>query len=107
MSTDFSKSVPAVLADDGTDYRPVIVKTVSEALGGRRINLTENALKTDSRLLLEPKTEPMDPFGNPISGRILERPDNFTLRTVDGVCVLHHEDKDVYYTLADVNCRPA
>lgn len=107
VSTDFSKSVPALLADDGTDYRPMISKVVSEALGGRKITLTRNALKTDSRLLLEPKAEPLDPFGNPMSGRLLDKPDDFTLRTFDGVCVLHHEDKDVYYTLKDVNCRPA
>ncbi len=106
VSTDFSNSVPAVLADDGTDYRPMISKVVSEALGGRKISLTRNALKTDSRLLLEPKAEPMDPFGNPMSGRLLDKPDDFTLRIIDGVCLLHHEDKDVYYTLDGVNCRP-
>jgi len=105
MSTDFSKSVPAVLADDGQDYRPTISKIVSEALGGRRVTLTESALKSDSRLLIEPRAEPLDPFGNPMSGRILDKPDDFTLRTMNGVCVLHHEDKDVYYTLDGVNCQ--
>lgn len=107
VSTDFSTSVPAVLADDGKDYRPMISKVVSEALGGRRVNLTTGALKSDSRLLIEPKAEPMDPFGNPMSGRLLGKPDDFTLRTVDGACVLHHEDKDVYYPLEGVNCAPA
>lgn len=107
VSTDFSKSVPAVLADDGKDYRPIIIKAVTEALGGRKISLTQNALKTDSRLLLEPKAEPLDPFGNPMSGRLRGKPDDFTLRAVDGLCILHHEDKDTYYPLSDVNCRPA
>ncbi len=104
VSTDFTTSVPAKLADDGNDYRPAIAKIVSEALGGRRVNLTTTALKSDSRLMIEPRAEPMDPFGNPMSGRLLGKPDDFTLRTVEGKCVLHHEDKDVYYPLDGVNC---
>lgn len=104
VSTDFTTSVAAKLADDGNDYRPAIAKVVSEALGGRRVNLTTTALKSDSRLMIEPKAEPLDPFGNPMSGRLLDKPDDFTLRTVDGKCVLHHEDKDVYYPLDGVNC---
>lgn len=105
MSSDFSQSVPAVLADDGTDYRPVLSKVISEALGGRRITLTPDTLKSDSRIMLEPKAEPMDPFGNPMSGRLLGKPDDFSLRTVNGQCVLLHEDKDIYYPLDGVNCR--
>lgn len=106
MSTDYTNSVPAVLADDGKDYRPIIAKVVSEALEGRKVNLTTTALKKDSRLLIEPRAEPMDPYGNPMSGRILGKPDDFTLRTINDVCVLHHEDKDVFYPLNGVNCRP-
>lgn len=106
MSTDFSQSIPAVLADDGKDYRPAISKVISEILDGRRITLTQDTLKNDSRLLLEPKAEPMDPFGNPMSGRLLGKPDDFSLRTINGACALLHEDTGEYYALADVNCRP-
>jgi len=106
VTSNYANSVPAVLADDGQDYRPVIAKVVSEALGGRRVNLTNMALKRDSRLLIEPKAEALDPYGNPMSGRLLGKPDDFSLKTVDGICVLHHEDKDVFYPLDGVNCRP-
>lgn len=105
MSTNYKQSVPAVLADDGKDYRPVISKIVSEVMNGRRVNLTPDALKTDSRLMIEPRAEPMDPYGNPMGGRMLGKPDDFTLRTVDDVCLLHHEDTGDYYVLDDVNCR--
>jgi len=106
MTSDYTQSVPALLAEDGQDYRPAISKIVSEVLGKRRISLTRDALMTDSRLMIEPKAEPMDPFGNPMSGRLLGKPDNFTLKTVDGVCLLLHEDTDTYYPLENVNCRP-
>jgi len=106
MSTDFSKSVPAVLADDGRDYRPAITKIVSEVLGGRRVTLTRDAFMKDSRLLLEPKTEPLDPFGNPLSGRLLGKPDNFSLVTSGDSCAILHEDTGEYYILEGVACRP-
>jgi len=106
MSTDYSKSIPAVLVDDGTDYRPVIRDVVSKSLNGRRITLTRNVLMTDSRLLLEPKAEALDPFGNPMSGRILGKPDDFSLKTINGTCVLLHENTGEFYPLEGVNCRP-
>lgn len=105
MSTNYAQSVPAVLKDDGTDYRPMISKVVSEIMGGRRVTLTRNALMSDSRLMIEPKAEPMDPFGNPMSGRMLGKPDDFTLKTVDGLCFLLHEDTGEFYPLEGVNCR--
>ena len=103
---DFSKSEPALLAKSAGDIRPALKDAVSKALGGRRVALASNVLTTDSRLIIEPKMEPRDPFGNPMSGRLLGRPDHFILKTANGECALMHEKTGEYYPLPGVACLP-
>ena len=106
-TVDYSKSVPALLTQKSTDARPEISRVLSEALDGRRVSLSADILTEDSRLIIEPKPEGMDPFGNPGSGRLLGRPDHFTLKTIDNQCALFHEKSGEYYPLYGVTCKPA
>lgn len=106
-TVDYTKSVPALLSQKSVDARPEISRVVSEALDGRKVTLSEGILTEDSRLIIEPKPEGLDPFGNPGSGRLLGRPDHFTLKTIDNQCALYHEKSGEYYPLYGVTCKPA
>ena len=106
-TVDYSKSVPALLTQQSTDARPEISRVVSEALNGRKVSLSADVLTNDSRLIIEPKPEGMDPFGNPGSGRLMGRPDHFLLQTIDNQCALYHKQSGEYYPLYGVTCRPA
>ncbi len=105
-TVDYSKSVPALLAQKSVDARPEISRVLSDALDGRTVSLSADILTEDSRLIIEPKPEGMDPFGNPASGRLMGRPDHFTLKTVDNQCALFHEKSGEYYPLYGVTCKP-
>ncbi len=101
---DHSKSVPALITNGDYKTRAEITSVISSALGNRKVTLTSDVLTKDSRVIIEPKGEPMDPFGNPMSGRLLGKPDHFVLRALDGQCFLHHEQTDTYHELETVTC---
>ncbi len=104
MTTDFSKSVPATLKGD-QDVRPELKRVISEALGGRKVSLSPDVLTQESRLVIERAPEPLDPYGNPISGRLrMEKPNIFVLKKAGNSCALYHEQSGEYYPLSGVKC---
>lgn len=105
-SVDYSKSVPALL-DTSDDVRPILSEVISKALEGRKVSLSSNVLKADSRLFIEPNTGPMDAFGNPLDGMRMGKADRFELRYIDGNCALWHPDSETYFPLNGVICKPA
>jgi hypothetical protein len=48
----------------------------------------------------------MGPDGNPIMGRIMKKPDVFTLQTDGETCSLTHEESGNVYPLSLVICEP-
>ncbi len=105
-SVDYSDAKPGVIAKSDREARPVISALLSEILNRRYVQLTRDVLTKESRLIIEPKAEGFDPYGNPASGRLLGRPDHFTLLAVNGACVLRHEKTGEYYPVEGLKCKP-
>ena len=106
-TVDYTESVPALISEKSEDARPELSRVISEVLDGRKVSLSSDVLTKESRLIIEPKAEPMDPFGNPASGRLLGKPDHFVLKTVDSQCALYHEQTGEYHPLYGITCAPA
>ena len=106
-SLDMNQAVPALLSNPGAESRAEIAKTISDALDGRRIVLASDVLTADSRVIIDPVSSSLDPYGNPADGRVLGKPDHFQLKSVQGKCVLVHDQTGEFYVLTQAQCLPA
>ena len=105
-SMDYSQAEPAVLVNADGKVLNDIETLISGLLDNRRVLLASNVLKTDNRLIIEQNSNMMDPQGNMADGRMRAKPDHFRLLTLDGKCVLLHEQTGEYYPMDSVRCRP-
>ena len=87
--------VAAQIVDPTPESRAELEQAVSDALGGRSVTIADDALTTDSMLIIEPKH---------LTGRDLRRPDHFRLVREDSRCVLVHQESEARYTLSDTRC---
>ncbi len=102
-TTDYSSSADAVLSDSNESVRMELVRVTSEALNGRPVRIAPDALTATNRLIIEER-DMIGPGGNPLSGRLLNKPDHFVLKKSGSQCVLYHEQGETYYPLENATC---
>jgi len=96
--------VPAVLTNAGPATRAELERVVSTALNGAPVTLAEDALSTESILIIE-RAAIRSIDRPPELGRDLGRPERFRL-VIDGPqCVLVHERTGLRWLLAEAECR--
>jgi hypothetical protein len=105
-ATCFAQPDVAALIDKPTkESRAELAQAVSSALNGAPVTLADDALTRDSLLIIE-KAHPRDANGVPLSGRDLDKPENFRLVKMGKHCALVHERTGKRTTLAATTCLP-
>jgi len=94
---------PAVLTGSDPAAHAEIEATVSKALNNENVTLAPDVLTTTSRLTIERKQH-RSIANNPMQGRIMDRPDHFTLSKSGQQCILMHEETGETYPLSSVDC---
>lgn len=97
--------VPAVIDKPTVQSRGELARAVSDALNGAPVMLADDALTTDSRLIIE-KARPRDASGVPLSGRDRDKPEIFRLVKAGEQCVLVQERTGKRTTLPSTHCQP-
>ena len=97
--------VAAVIDKPTSESRAELAQAVSSALNGAPVTLADDALTQDSLLIIE-KAHPRDANGVPLSGRDLDKPENFRLVKMGKHCALVHERTGKRTTLASTTCLP-
>ena len=87
--------VPAILVDPTTESRAELHQIVGSLLGGRTVTIADDALTTQSMLVIEPKY---------LTGRDLGKPDQFRLLLSGSDCVLVHLGSDARSKLSKASC---
>lgn len=95
---------PATLTQKTAQAHQELEMTVAKALGVAKVTLATEALMGESTLSVQQKPQ-MGPDGNPIMGRIMKRPDHFTLQSDGQSCSLVHDETGNVYTLKSVVCE--
>ncbi|NNC37116.1 MAG: hypothetical protein EX271_04160 [Acidimicrobiales bacterium] len=94
----------AVLTQKSAEAHKELEDTVSKAMGGRKVTLATEILMGESTFSVQ-QIQQMGPDGNPIMGRIMERPDKFTLHTDGKSCTLTHEKSGNVFPLTVTTCE--
>ena len=97
--------VPALIDKPTGESRAELAQAVSSALRGAPVRLADDALTRSSLLIVE-KAHPRDASGVPLSGRDLDRPENFRLVKTGKRCALVHERTGKRTLLASTTCVP-
>jgi hypothetical protein len=97
--------VPAIIDKPTQESRAELAHAVSEALNGAPVTLADDALTTDSRLIIE-KARPRDASGMPLSGRDRDKPEIFRLVKAGEQCLLVQERTGKRTTLLSTRCQP-
>ena len=99
------RDVPAVITNPGAESHAELVRVVSGALRGAAVTIADDALTTDSTLIIE-RARPRDAAGRPLGGRDRGRPEHFRLVRNASRCVLVRERSGERWTLASATCSP-
>jgi hypothetical protein len=87
--------VSAYIVDPTAESQAELRQVVSSMLGGREVTLADDALTTQSMLVIEPQN---------LTGRDLGKPDQFRLLLSGSECVLVHLGSDARSELTKANC---
>jgi hypothetical protein len=96
----------AVLAAPTPVTRAELARAVSEGMNGVPVRLADDALTTDSHLIVT-RVQQRDSAGRPVSGRTSEKPERFHLVEHDGGCILIQERTDRRWWLHSAKCGPS
>ena len=97
--------VAALVAAPSSSSRDELARAMSEALGGVRVTLADDALTRESTLVLE-RARQRDDRGLPVQGRELAPPERFRLVKSGADCVLVHERTGKRFPLTRTTCAP-
>jgi hypothetical protein len=97
--------VPARIVDPTPASRAALVQAVAEALNGASVTLADDALTTESLLIIE-RAASHDPSGRQPDGRDLGRPWRFHLVQRGSQCVLVSESDGRRRVLRSTRCIP-
>lgn len=95
---------PALITHATAASRADLERAVSQAFGGARVRLADDALTHDS-LLIVGRAQARDARGLPLNGRELERPQHFRLLRRGWHCVLLHVETGKSSALLHTECR--
>ena len=93
----------AVIVQPSAQSRAALQSAVSKALHRNTVALADDALTTDSILLIEP-IRPRDAMGLLLQGRETRAPEQFRLVKSGRYCILIHERTDERQELAQTQC---
>ncbi len=93
------KGAPAILSNPSAQTTAELNEVISKALHGARVTIAQDALTTESGLIIERAF-------NQMAGRRMDRPDHFTLSLSGHQCILTHEETDTHYALKHAKCTP-
>jgi hypothetical protein len=96
----------AILTEKSAEAHQELEAVVSEALSVAKVTLATETLMGESTMSVQ-QAPRMGPDGNPIMGRIMKRPDTFTLHTNGKTCTLTHNESGNVYALLSVLCERA
>ncbi len=96
---------PAVIIRPSDESRAELLRVLSSALKGIRITLAADVLTNDSLLTLE-RNPPRDLRARQLTGRQLERPQQFRLVMNGSDCILVDLSNGVRWRLRDTLCAP-
>ena len=94
---------PALLVAPSSETRHELAHAVSEALNGASVHVADDALTTDSYLIIT-RAERRDAAGRPLLGRSTERPERFDLVKHDDACILVQERTARRWRLKSARC---
>ena len=94
-SSEVRSEVPAYLVDPTTESRAELQLVVSSMLGGRAVTIADDALTTQSMLIIGAKH---------LTGRDLGKPDQFQLLQSGSSCVLVHLGSGARSKLSEATC---
>jgi hypothetical protein len=94
----------AVIVDRNPQMVEELEKTMTTALYGVPIKLTEEAFSSSSILTLEPQQQ-TTPAGRLASGRTMTHPQQFRLLSIAGGCVLEHANTGDRFALVETKCQ--
>ena len=96
--------VEALLVDMNEDIKLQITKIVSDSMAGKSVRIADSVFSADSRMSVA--TNMTTTFeGNPINGRVTERPQHYQLMLRGQDCYILHEETGAEYPLLDVACK--
>jgi hypothetical protein len=104
-STLNADETPAVILDPSPESRAELARAVSEALHGAPVTLADDALTRTSLLVIE-RPGPRDLEQRPLTGRVLDPPEQFRLVLRGSRCVLVHLATGEGRVLGATTCRP-
>jgi hypothetical protein len=104
-STLSAEDRPAVIVDPTPQSHAELERSVSEVLHGAPVMLAEDALTSGSLLTVE-RAVPRDLEQRPLSGRVLDTPEQFRLVLSGARCVLVHVASGTRRVLEHTACRP-
>lgn len=96
---------PAVLLSPTDTTRTELAQAVSEGLNGSPVRLADEALTSDSQLIIT-RAQHRDSMGLPIEGRSREKPEHFRLVEQAGRCILIQERTGRRWVLHSARCSP-
>jgi hypothetical protein len=94
-SSEVRSEVPAYLVDPTTESRAELQHVVSSMLGGKAVTIADDALTTQSMLIIGAKY---------LTGRDLGKPEQFQLLRIGSTCVLVHLGSGTRSELSEANC---
>jgi hypothetical protein len=101
-----ARETPALLVNANEETRAELVSTISSALNVTNITIADDALTSDSTLVIE-RTPARDSTGQRLSGRDYTKAEQFRLLLVGSDCELLHVRTGERYLLPHSRCRSA
>ena len=103
-SSQTQPDVPAVIVSPSAASHADLVAAVTHALGVADITIADDALTTDSSLIIE-RSRAVDASGRRLSGRDYGKPEIFSLVKNGNQCVLVRTSNATRQVLAKTSCR--
>jgi hypothetical protein len=97
------QDTPAIITNPTEESHGELVRVVSGALSSTPVTIARDALTRDSLLLIE-RTPARDAAGQRLTGRDLEKPEQFNLLKNGEQCVLVHEGTGKRSVLTKTRC---
>jgi hypothetical protein len=93
----------ALITNPTAESRAEIARVVSQALNRTSVSLSDDVLRRESTLVVEP-AHPRALGGAPVSGRETRKPQHFSLVKNAARCVLVHEESGRRFALSGTTC---
>lgn len=99
-----TEPVKALLVDMNDQTKLQITKIVSDSMKGKSVAIADTVFLKDNRMSIT--TNMSATFeGNPINGRVTDRPQHYQLMLRGNACYLVHEETGIEYSLENVKCK--